>query len=84
LAKKKNSMLGKNLPMVSVCTPTHNWRIFIPALIQCFESQNYPAELMEWVVVDDGNDPVEDLFSKVESVNYIHCEENDTGFCARL
>ena len=30
---------------------------------------------MEWVVVDDGSDPVANLLSKVESVNFIHCED---------
>ena len=59
--KKKVSTTGK--PLVSVCTPTYNRRRFIPFLIKCFESQTYPKELMEWIVVDDGTDSVEDLFT---------------------
>ena len=58
--KKKVSTVGK--PFVSVCTPTYNRRRFIPFLIKCFQSQTYPKSLMEWVVIDDGEDPVEDLF----------------------
>ena len=49
---KKVSANGK--PFVSVCTPTYNRRIFIPNLIRCFKSQTYPKQLMEWIVIDDG------------------------------
>ena len=71
--KKKISIVGK--PFVTVCTPTYNRRTFIPALIQCFEEQTYPRELMEWVVVDDGSDLVGDLFEGVEGVKYFSSEE---------
>ena len=60
--KKKVSAIGK--PFVSVCTPTYNRRHFIPFLIQCYNNQTYPRELMEWIVVDDGTDPVGDLFKR--------------------
>ena len=49
-------------PMVSVCTPTFNRRPFIPYLIKCFEHQTYPKEKIEWVIIDDGTDKVEDFF----------------------
>jgi hypothetical protein len=58
VAKKQKPELGANLQRGSVCTPTHNRRIFIPPLIQCFEAQNYPRELMKWIVTDDGSDPL--------------------------
>jgi glycosyltransferase involved in cell wall biosynthesis len=47
---------------VSVCTPTFNRRPFIPYLIKCFEHQTYPKEKIEWIIIDDGTDKVEDLF----------------------
>jgi glycosyltransferase involved in cell wall biosynthesis len=49
-------------PRVSVCTPTFNRRPFIPYLIKCFEHQTYPKEKIEWIIIDDGTDKVEDLF----------------------
>jgi glycosyltransferase involved in cell wall biosynthesis len=49
-------------PTVSVCTPTFNRRPFIPYLIKCFDHQNYPKEKIEWIIIDDGTDKVEDLF----------------------
>jgi glycosyltransferase involved in cell wall biosynthesis len=49
-------------PLVSVCTPTFNRRPFIPFLIKCFDHQTYPKEKIEWIIIDDGTDKVEDLF----------------------
>ena len=65
--------MGK--PTVSVITPTYNRRIFIPQLIKCYKSQTYPKELLEWIVVDDGEDSVEDLFKDVETVKYTRINE---------
>ena len=47
---------------VSVVTPTYNRRAFIPTLIQIYKNQLYPKEKMEWIILDDGRDKVEDLF----------------------
>ena len=71
--KKKVSANGK--PFVSICTPTYNRRMFIPQLIKCYEAQTYPKELMEWIIIDDGEDSVEDLFKDVEGVKYFRYEE---------
>jgi glycosyltransferase involved in cell wall biosynthesis len=49
-------------PLVSICTPTFNRRPFIPYLIKCFEHQTYPKHKIEWIIIDDGTDKVEDLF----------------------
>ena len=71
---KKNKKLISTVgwPKVSVCTPTYNRRTFIPFLIKCYQQQNYPKELLEWIVVDDGDDPVGDLFEGVETVKYFY------------
>lgn len=52
---------GATLPTVSVCTPTFNRRPYLPTLFACFRNQTYPAANIEWVIVDDGTDCVEDL-----------------------
>ena len=72
---KKKVVSAQGKPFVSVCTPTYNRRQFIPQLIKCFQNQNYPKQLMEWIVVDDGEDSVEDLFKDVECVKYFRVEE---------
>jgi|LauGreDrversion4_2_1035121.scaffolds.fasta_scaffold08053_3 glycosyltransferase involved in cell wall biosynthesis len=49
-------------PLVSVLTPTYNRRRFIPTLIEIYRSQTFPKQKMEWLILDDGKDSVEDLF----------------------
>jgi hypothetical protein len=60
----------KSYPFVSVCTPTFNRRPFIPAMITCFNNQDYPQDRMEWIIIDDGTDPVEDLVASHPRVKY--------------
>jgi len=57
-------------PFVSICTPTFNRRPFFPALIECFNSQDYPKDRMEWIIIDDGTDKIEDLVSDIPQVKY--------------
>jgi glycosyltransferase involved in cell wall biosynthesis len=62
-------------PFVSVCTPTFNRRPFIAAMLQCFNHQTYPKDRMEWIIVDDGTDPIEDLVSQHPCVQYYRLNE---------
>ena len=74
--RRKNKKVSANgKPFVSVCTPTYNRRMFIPQLIKCFQKQTYPKELIEWIIIDDGEDSVENLFKGVECVKYFRYEE---------
>ena len=61
------------LPFVSVVTPTYNRRKFIPTLIELFKAQTYPQDRMEWIILDDGQDKVGDLFlaSGIPNLRYI-------------
>jgi glycosyltransferase involved in cell wall biosynthesis len=52
-------------PFVSVLTPTYNRSKFIPALVECYKSQTYPKDRMEWIVIDDGTEKVGELFLKL-------------------
>jgi len=68
----------KFYPMVSVCTPTFNRRPFIPVMFQCFQNQTYPKDRMEWIIVDDGTDSVEDLIrAKMEEIPQIRYIRSD-------
>ena len=73
--KNKNEQL-RELPFVSICTPTFNRRPFIPFIKKCFENQTYPKEKMEWIVIDDGFDPVGDLFRDIPQVKYFYFNEH--------
>ena len=59
--------MGKNKkhrPFVSICTPTFNRRPFIENMFQCFRNQDYPKDRIEWIIVDDGTDKINDLIAK--------------------
>ncbi len=60
----------ENIPFVSVCTPTFNRRPFISAMIKCFDHQTYPKNRMEWIIIDDGTDKIEDLVITHPNVKY--------------
>jgi len=57
-------------PLVSICTPTFNRRPFFPFIIKCFENQDYPKDRLEWIIIDDGTDPIEDLVAGIPKVKY--------------
>jgi glycosyltransferase involved in cell wall biosynthesis len=65
-------------PFVSICTPTFNRRPFIPIIIKCFENQTYPMDKIEWIIVDDGTDKIEDLVSHIPQVKYFKYDEKMT------
>ena len=67
MGKKRNK---KELPFVSVCTPTFNRRPFIEYTIKCYMHQDYPKDKMEWIIIDDGTDKIEDLVIDISGVKY--------------
>jgi hypothetical protein len=70
IPEKSTPEYFKKYPFVSVCTPTFNRRPFIPAMLACFNNQDYPQDRMEWIIIDDGTDPVEDLVASHPRVKY--------------
>ena len=72
---RKKSNKKTELPFVSVCTPTFNRRPFISSMIKCFDHQKYPKDKMEWIIIDDGTDPIEDLVSSHPNVKYFKYSE---------
>ena len=57
-------------PFVSICTPTFNRRPFFPCIIKCYLNQLWPKDKMEWIIIDDGTDKIEDLVCGVPGVKY--------------
>ena len=49
------------LPLVSIVTPTYNRRCFSPSLIKMVQQQTYPRDRIEWIIYDDGQEPIGDL-----------------------
>jgi hypothetical protein len=61
----------EELPAVSIITLTKDRRTFIPLLKYCRVAQSYPDSKVEWVIVDDGTDPIKDLITDMPNVKYI-------------
>jgi len=70
------------LPLVSIVTPTYNRRRFIPSLIKMVQQQTYPRDCLEWVIYDDGQEPIGDLLESAKDslpkLNYIFSDEKMT------
>jgi glycosyltransferase involved in cell wall biosynthesis len=75
---KKPHKVERPKPFVTICTPTFNRRPFIPIMIKCFEHQTYPKDKIEWIIVDDGTDKIEDLVTHIPQVKYLKFNEKLT------
>ena len=75
MGKKTKKPMHLIKPLVSICTPTFNRRPFIKTLIKCFEHQTYPKDKMEWIIIDDGTDKIEDLVKDIPQVKYYKYDE---------
>lgn len=66
-------------PFVSVLTPTYNRTKFIAALVECYKSQTYPKDRMEWIILDDGSEKIGDLIVNLTkglpNIRYIALDE---------
>ena len=56
-------------PLISCIMPTRGRRLFVPQAIRCFLRQDYPRK--ELLVVDDGDDRVQDLIPADPAVRYV-------------
>jgi glycosyltransferase involved in cell wall biosynthesis len=65
-------------PFVSICMPTFNRRPFIPIIIECFNNQTYPKDKIEWIIIDDGTDKIEDLVVNIPQVKYFKYDQKMT------
>lgn len=66
------------LPDVSIVCVTRDRRIFMPILKYCYMIQSYPEEKLELVIVDDGDDPIEDTLFGVPNITYVRLTEKKT------
>jgi len=66
----KSNKKNNKYPFVSICTPTFNRRPFVPMMLKCFQHQTYPKDRLEWIIIDDGTDKIEDLVTHIPQVKY--------------
>jgi glycosyltransferase involved in cell wall biosynthesis len=71
--------MSANRPFVSILTPTYNRRIFFPALLRCVDMQTYPKNRLEWIILDDGTDSIQDIVTAAQKkypyIRYIRSDE---------
>ena len=66
------------LPNVSIVTITKDRRVFMPLAKYSYMIQSYPEDKLEWVIIDDGDDPIEDTLFGVPNVVYVRCDKKMT------
>ena len=77
---KLDYIKNKDLPKISIVTPTYNRRKLFSMALNNYENFNYPKNKIEWVIVDDSPndmDSVEDLVSYMRNVKYIRFRSNE-------
>lgn len=68
----------KDLPKISIITPSFNQGDFIEATIQSVLNQNYPN--LEYIIIDGGStDASIDIIKKYEQYLHFWCSEPDAG-----
>lgn len=73
-----------SLPLVSILTPTYNRHDFMPILVECIERQTYPLSCIEWVIIDDSCENIQDwvrnlpLAYRLHALNYIYLDRKNT------
>jgi len=70
--------IASNLPPVSIVTITKDRSKFAGLMLYNWNSYKYPPEKLEWVIVDDSQDPKENLaqYLPIDSrINYIKLKE---------
>jgi glycosyltransferase involved in cell wall biosynthesis len=68
----------EELPDISIITLTKDRRIFMPLANYSYLIQTYPENKLEWVIVDDGDDLIEDTLIGIPNVKYVRSEKGLT------
>ena len=77
--EKMNALPSEeNLPNVSIVCVTKNRRVFMPILKYSYMIQSYPEDKLELIIVDDGEDSIEDTLFGVPNVVYVRLDEAKT------
>ena len=64
---QKTREVAEKLPKLSLVTPAHNCEKTFFILLGNFMMLNYPADKLEWIIVDDGDYRIDHLIPPKES-----------------
>lgn len=78
---KLPNIAEKDLPYVSIITPTYKRRKIFSMAIRNFENFIYPKEKLEWIIVDDSpeDDDIKDLIPRDKRIKYIQIAPDKDG-----
>jgi len=61
----------EELPCVSILTPTYGRKDIFKAAIDNFRRQIYPREKLQWIIIDDSIESMEDILPDDDRIKYI-------------
>jgi glycosyltransferase involved in cell wall biosynthesis len=64
-----------SLPTVSILTPTYNRHNTFKLAIRNFYEIDYPQLKLEWIIIDDGPNPIESMLPKESRIKYFYIDE---------
>jgi len=62
----------EDLPYISIITPTYERRKLIYMAIRNFQEFIYPKEKLEWIILDDSKETMQDILPRDKRIHYIH------------
>ena len=89
LPELTNHLKPEDLPHISICMPTFNRKKFMKLVELNYNNTNYPKDKIEFIIVDDGTDPVKDDIPKGDNIKYYFYKKKGTigwkrNECVRL
>ena len=63
-------------PKISLVTILHGNTEFFPLFQHHLDTLDYPKDKLEWIIIDDGTDKIEDLVKDHPNVKYYSYNEN--------
>ena len=67
----------KELPYVSIITPTRNRRKLFSIAVRNYLEFNYPRDKLEWIIIDDGEEDIKDMLPNNDRNIYYYQIENN-------
>ena len=61
-----------DLPYISIVTPTYERKKLIHMAIRNFQDFIYPKHKMEWIILDDSKESIEEILPRDKRIHYIH------------
>ena len=68
--KRHYEIYDEDLPFVSIITPTRNRKNFFKLAIRNFNKTDYPEDKIEWIIIDDGEEEIENLLPNKNNIIY--------------